>query len=232
MAVKAKVSKEPRKAQITMMEALGLLSSSHKRCSEVLQDARFLGIRKGNEIPPDFNSWKDFEKLAKSGMMKIEALLKARQVLTKLIVKSNMETTVSVEGVEMPLAQADAFQEATMSTHTQILEYFRQVLKVNLNTLGEKNKPVDEQTTKHIAEIMACDMPAKDKQKQIKDFEALYRLPYQHSLVDPTNIRGVIEKMDRIRVQTVNKYSSVIQQSHQVVKIELDQKVLDVLRET
>tara|TARA_Y100000034_G_scaffold132028_1_gene194073 strand:- start:1871 stop:2584 length:714 start_codon:yes stop_codon:yes gene_type:complete len=216
--------------EISITEGLRLMEATHTLVVDVLKATPFLAIKKGQEFPPNFNSWKDYEKYVKSQYKKIEDLLRHRGELIDNLIKAQSTTLVEVDGVSIPLSQAVALNSSKSHTQRVVMATFAGALAQIEAQVNQSNEEVNKQCQAHVAQILASDDAPKMKTKSIKEFEEAYKVPFLTYMVDPISIRTEVSSLQRYIHSISSKFEAIILEAQNANKLSISVKALKVLR--
>lgn len=181
--------------KMTVHQALCELKVSDKRITDAIAASKFVVEKKNSSTQVDGIPVKDFNDNAQASWQKINDLINRVNAIKKALSKSNAETTVTVAGKEMSVAEAIYLQQYGLSFKSTFLN----VLKVQYNNAVNKvNNENGDKLEQRLDRYIAENYGGKDKTNSevIEEASKKFREQNTFVLVDPLKILDKIAVLE------------------------------------
>lgn len=184
---------ETRKISIT--EALNELKLYDSKITKAVQSAKYVGAAKKSSNLIGVQTKETFNNNAKSGYQSVVDLIANRNKLKSLIVKSNANTEVSINGKAMSVAEAIE-RKNSIDYEISLLSSLKQQYSSVSNVVLNENTKVDLQINKMLEGFTSKDSDKKLSKEDLSAISDPYRNANEFELVDPLKIYDEIQKLD------------------------------------
>ena len=204
--------------EITILRALNEISLLNKRIDKVLsQSGNFISFTIGGKAPVGFNSVKEVEDDIKARYQKINDLITRRVALKAAIVASNATTMIMINDTMMTVAAAIEYKSSIDLNQRLLRNLTDSSAQVN-RKVESHNEQIEKQVQHHIESILG----GKNSKVDPKEAEAI-SVPFKASkvaaLVDPLNIKKVIDKIEDSVSFFERNVDSILTESNATTKI-------------
>lgn len=210
------------KQKMLVTQALNELKTLDSRINRAIANTTYIAAAKKNETKVSSNLTKtDFVANTKADMQSITDLIERRKRMKAAIVKSNAETKVVVGGTEMTVA--DAIERKTsISYETDLLNRMRYQLDQATKQVNVKNLEMENKIDSLVATAYGRDSKATIGTSDYDNIANPYKTNNEYSLVDPLNLKAVIDKLETDILTFTSEVDSVLQISNCVTSIEIE----------
>ena len=177
---------------ITVTQALTELKLYDSKISKALDNSALVGAEKTKSTKIGYITKDEFSTNAKASYQSICDLIKNRATIKSKVAESNAKTYVTVDGVQMSVAEAIERKNSIIYDQEFLEEMQRQYDKA-VNLANRKNVEVTTQVNK-LLETTAGRENTMTKEQQ-ESIEETYRDNNEFSLVDPLNISEKIKEL-------------------------------------
>lgn len=183
--------------EITVQRALNELKTLDSRLYKRLQDFTIVGSKKNSEtrVSETREQVGEFSTNAKAKLDSVQDLLKRQRELKHAIMESNAKTKIVVAGVEYTVMTA-IDRKRTIDTEKTVLANMVDSLAKAERKVAMENKRVEEYLERQVLTMASGDLSNK-KADFVVAFEKSYRDDNEWQLVDPLELRKLIEKMEK-----------------------------------
>ncbi len=183
--------------EITVQRALNELKTLDSRLYKRLQDFTIVGSKKNSEarVSETREQVGEFSTNAKAKLDSVQDLLKRQRELKHAIMESNAKTKIVVAGVEYTVMTA-IDRKRTIDTEKTVLANMVNSLAKAERKVAMENKRVEEYLERQVLTMAGGDLSNK-KADFVVAFEKSYRDDNEWQLVDPLELRKLIEKMEK-----------------------------------
>lgn len=205
--------------EITVQRALNELKTLEDRLYKRLSSFNLVGTKKNSEerVSETRESVQEFGVNAKAILDSADALLKRQRDLKHAIMESNATTKVTVAGVEYSVMTA-IDRKRTIEGEKDVLVKMKQALANAEYKVVTENKRVDEYIQRQTLAMAGGDLSNK-KDNFITSFEQSYREKNGWDLVDPLNLRALIEKREQEIMEFELEIDTALTVSNAITKI-------------
>lgn len=183
--------------EITVQRALNELKTLDSRLYKRLQDFTIVGSKKNSEtrVSETREQVGEFSTNAKAKLDSVQDLLKRQRELKHAIMESNAKTKIVVAGVEYTVMTA-IDRKRTINAEKTVLANMIDSLSKAERKVAMENKRVEEYLERQVLTMAGGDLSNK-KADFVVAFEKSYRDDNEWQLVDPLELRKLIEKMEK-----------------------------------
>lgn len=183
--------------EITVQRALNELKTLDSRLYKRLQDFTIVGSKKNSEtrVSETREQVGEFSTNAKAKLDSVQDLLKRQRELKHAIMESNAKTKIVVVGVEYTVMTA-IDRKRTINAEKTVLANMVDSLAKAERKVAMENKRVEEYLERQVLTMAGGDLSNK-KADFVVAFEKSYRDDNEWQLVDPLELRKLIEKMEK-----------------------------------
>lgn len=181
----------------TVQRALNELKTLDNRLEKRLSDFIVIGTKKNGEsrVSETRESIEDFAVRAKSNLDSANDLLKRKRLLKKAIMESSAKTMIVVAGVEYSVMEA-IDRKRTIENEKYVLDVIKRKFNSAEYEVSKSNRKMEEYIQDYTTTMASGDMSNK-KSDFVVAFEKSYREANEWQLVDPLNLRKLIEEMEK-----------------------------------
>ena len=205
--------------KMLVTQGLNELSLLDARIHKAIDSGCFVSPAKTNEKKVTPNKTKeDFTKEAHATYQSIMDLITRRDLIKKAIVASNAITEVTINGETMTVAAAIELKTSIAYKETLLQELKEQASDAAFE-VNRKNIELEHK----IDNFVSQNISGKDSKAKKEDYDELVkpiRFAGEYSLVDPLNIKKVIEELDNYIEGFKSEVDSVLQISNCTTWIE------------
>lgn len=179
--------------KITITKALVDLKTLGKRIDRSIKDSSFVGSVRGSaDTTTKLVSKEKFTKDAQSAFKSVKALIKNRGALKRAIVISNASTNVEVDSTVYSVAEA-----IERKNSIQYEKDFLSALKGQLSNVEEYVTQVNTRVELDLVELIKglSSGDRKPDKSLIDSVTNEFRELHEQVILDPINVRDVIEKL-------------------------------------
>lgn len=163
---------------------------------EITRGSFISSAKKSNPKVSPAMSKEEFIEEAKSKFNSVKDLIERRAKIKAAIVDSNAKTEVEIDGVKM--TRADAIERKSSINYEKLmLDELRDQLNIHTAKVNSNNYEVDNKIDSLVQ--AAYGKEGKNNIKQ-EDYDAIakpYREANEWDIVDPLNLKDVIEEMEK-----------------------------------
>lgn len=186
--------------KMTLTRALAEAKAIDGKLDRVLQTSVFVTIAQGQAerrktANPQLagKTVAETEASIKSNFQSAGDLIKRYQAIKKAIIKTNAETTVTISGTVMTIAEAIE-RKSSINLEKKFLVALRQQQVANTQAVDQLNNRLNDTIEKGVTQLYGSDR-AKITDEQIKVVNDAKKQDFEPTLIDPIGISAVIENM-------------------------------------
>ena len=179
---------------ISIHRALAELKLLQKRIERASLQP-FLGIAIGERVPKSYASIDALAADVEGNLDSVKALIERRKKIKAAIIASNAVTKVMIAGREMTVAEAIDRRDTGIDFDKALLHSMKTQLK-NLNVeIARKEQDLEQKAEQYITNMF--DKKDQYEQSEIDAARAKYIANAEPKLIDPSNIRQEIERLEK-----------------------------------
>lgn len=204
--------------KMTLHRALTELKTLEKRINNGVDNLNVVAIKKGDKFSLPVSE-EEFTKKAKADLESVEALIQRRHDLKKALIIANATNTVTVNGMEMTIAEAIDYKG--------VIEYKEKEYK-KLNRLYQTALEKFEQENRNNEqklEQFILNMTGKESTKltpsELEGLTKMFNKTNEVKLVDPV---GLKERVDALRMEIdtfTSDIDAILSEANATVTIEV-----------
>ncbi|MFB0831544.1 hypothetical protein ACEU2D_18315 [Brevibacillus laterosporus] len=205
--------------EMSVTRGLAELKLLKKRIEDTIDKSTFASYSIGQKIAKGYKSIEEFEVDSKAKFDSVKSLIKQRNAIKSAIVESNAKTIIKIGELEMTVAEA-------IERKTSI-EFDRLFLQKLRNDFHVANQIVEHKNTEvnaSLQRLLESQFNGKDGKIQ-QDTVELISKPYKKNneakLVDPINLRKIIEEMQNEIDKFDTEVDFVLSESNSLTKIKI-----------
>lgn len=185
--------------KITITRALSELKTLKKRFEKEIRRIHPIAVKRGGKLRGTYVSFKpeDFKNQAEAEIQSIEALRERILAIKTEIDKSNMITEIEIGGNKYTIVEA-LVQKSFIEQDKFYLNVLRNAYENAMREYNaaemENQQKIEKQLEEWIKANGGTQKPSKEQEEEIKNsVETLYNV----SLIDPSDLRTKIEKLEK-----------------------------------
>lgn len=208
--------------EMTVQRALNELNTLENRIDKRLSDFRIVGTRKNSEakVSETRESVTDFSVRAVATLESVDALLKRQRELKQAIMTSNAQTMIEVAGVTYSVMTA-IDRKRTIENEKEVLASMKSALRTAEAKVSRENDKVEDYIQRQVLVMAGGDL-ANKKDEFITSFEKSYRDKNSWDLVDPLQLRDLIEKREQEILDFELEIDTALTVSNAITKIVIE----------
>lgn len=208
--------------EMTVQRALNELNTLENRIDKRLSDFRIVGTRKNSEakVSETRESVVDFSVRAVATLKSVDALLKRQRELKQAIMTSNAQTMIEVAGVTYSVMTA-IDRKRTIENEKEVLASMKSALRTAEAKVSRENDKVEDYIQRQVLVMAGGDL-ANKKDEFITSFEKSYRDKNSWDLVDPLQLRDLIEKREQEILDFELEIDTALTVSNAITKIVIE----------
>ena len=148
----------------------------------------------GGRLPTGIRNQTEFEKEAKAGKQKIDALISRRRAIKAAVVNSNAGTKVCIGGKEMTVAEAIE-RKNSIEVDREFLEHLVSNWTAVEARIISRNNKMEERLQANLQELYGKESSSKIKSEEYEALARPFRKDNEAKLVDPLGVKNIITKM-------------------------------------
>jgi hypothetical protein len=205
--------------QISITRGLTELKLLQNRIASTIQNATFVACAKKSSTKVNMTEKDQFIKDAVGSLQSVEDLIARRAKLKSAIVASNAVTLVTINGVDMTVAEAIELKTSIVYNKT-LLATLEKQYRAALAVANRENEKAEEKL-----QVLLVTTLGKDAANR-KDENALSIIkPFldqnEVALVDPLSIAKVIDEISAYIMNFESEVDFVLSESNSITKIEI-----------
>ena len=183
---------------ISITRALAEVKSLDDRITKAVQAGAFVAVTQGKgerrRMTSTSASIQTVEQSIKSAYTSINDMLNRRKALKAAVIKSNAETTVSIGGVSMTVAEAIE-RKNSIGLQATFYQFMRKNYIEAANAVTNGNRVLDDQIEKAVVAAYGNDSKNKPSKEAYDAVAEPRRNDHELSLLDPQNITAKIDEL-------------------------------------
>ncbi len=199
--------------ELTVTRALAELTTIKKRVEKLTNNTTFIGTRTTGQ------AWKDFRPETRANWQTIIDLQNRYNNIKFAIIRSNAMTRVTVAGMDLTVAEVIVMKEC-MTQKKILLKSLRLQREGTTRYVEQHEKEVQKQLDK-LLEGLCRNQDGNKDQNQITAVSDTYRKNNKCEVVDPINIDGEIETLDKAIDSFNGEVDFVLSESNALTRIDL-----------
>lgn len=207
-------------SEITITRALNELKLLDKKINGKIGSGKFIGCAKrASEKVDSIFTKEEFRNLVKSDYDTVSSLIKRRSAIKAMIVTSNANTKVTIDNVEMTVAEAIERKNTIEYDKSLLAEMIKQYNKIysKCNTENEKvNEKADEMINTMLGKV---EQNKKDQYKAESEIVQKFIKDNEFETIDPINLQKKIEEMKEYIDNFESEVDFTLSESNSIVKI-------------
>lgn len=204
---------------ITIHRALRELKLLDQRIGKKNRELSFIDVSFGRKAVKGYDKNEEYERRVKEHYQSIMSLIKRRQTIKSKIVESNATTSVEIDSVKMTVADAIERKDS-IEYEKMVQSRLRNDYSNALYIFDTQNDEVDRKIDGFINQLIGKE--GKAKQEEIDAVTKPYKEQHEPKLIDPLNIKNLIEKL----AESVENFEAdvdiVLSESNGTTFIEID----------
>lgn len=173
--------------KISITEALNELKLYDSKIRKAIENAKFCGATKKSSDKVGVVSREEFDERAKSSHQSITDLIANRNALKSAIVKSNAETTITVNGKSMTRAEGIE-RKNSIEYEEELLNAMKLQYVSAIATVDKENQKVDNKVDELISTLVGRDTTKQLSKEDQEAVEKPYRSKNEFEFIDPISI--------------------------------------------
>lgn len=179
---------------ISIHRALAELKLLHKRIERAALQP-FLGVAIGERVPKAYASIDALAADVEGNLVSAKDLIERRKRIKAAIIASNAVTKVRIAGREMTVAEAIDRRDTGIDFDKALLHSMKtQLQKMNLE-IAKKEQDLEQKAEQYITNMF--DKKDQYEQSEIDAARAKYIANAEPKLIDPSNLREEIERLEK-----------------------------------
>jgi hypothetical protein len=206
---------------MSIHRGLSELKMLDKRIERSVKDSKFIGSKKksAENVNNTTTSKDKFIENIKKEYQSIQALIKRRTEIKRLIVLSNAKTMVVVGDKEYTVAEAIE-NKKIIENKKELLKQLKTQLNTNMAQVSKKNEEVESRLDEQIQIMLGSDKQSKTA--GLEGFINQYKEQNEWELVDGLGINEEINKLENEIEEFENNIDFVLSESNAVTFIEVE----------
>jgi hypothetical protein len=205
--------------KMSIQRALDEVSTLDKRINSEISRLSIVSVAQGKKPVQGYATNDEFVSRGNSSLQSINDLMKRRNLIKSLIIKSNANTNITINGEEMSIAKA-------IETKQNVLEMKQALLGMIKGQLMEANKMVERNNANVNAKLdellkVQFGKESKAKSEEVEAIATPYLSLHEAKVVSPDNIKEIIEKLENEMESLKKELNYVIVESNTQTFIEL-----------
>lgn len=207
--------------KMSIHRGLSELKMLDKRIERSIKESKFVGSKKksAENVNNTTTSKDKFIENIKKEYQSIQALIKRRTEIKRLIVLSNAKTMVVVGDKEYTVAEAIE-NKKIIENKKELLKQLRTQLNTNMAQVSKKNEEVESRLDEQIQIMLGSDKQSKTA--GLEGFINQYKEQNEWELVDGLEINEEINKLENEIEEFENNIDFVLSESNAVTFIEVE----------
>lgn len=207
--------------KMSIHRGLSELKMLDKRIERSVKDSKFIGSKKksAENVNNTTTSKDKFIENIKKEYQSIQALIKRRTEIKRLIVLSNAKTMVVVGDKEYTVAEAIE-NKKIIENKKELLKQLKTQLNTNMAQVSKKNEEVESRLDEQIQIMLGSDKQSKTA--GLEGFINQYKEQNEWELVDGLGINEEINKLENEIEEFENNIDFVLSESNAVTFIEVE----------
>ena len=209
-------------ARMTIHEALAELKALDNKIANVRSEGTYVDCAKLSATKVNGLVRMDYVKKLQGSYDKIRGLMSRRNAIRLAVVRSNGEAMVTIDGIEISVAQA-IVRKSLIEEEIFLLITLKGQYENAVNTLNKENgEKLENKLNTHLGNTIGNNY--KENTRLAEVVSALSKDFYDNNaygLIDPVNIGKVIEQMDAEINRFMTQVDSAISVSNALTYIEV-----------
>lgn len=221
-------------AKYSIHRVLSLKKTTAERINQVLKQGKFIAIKQGNKNQVNGVSVSQIEEEIKSSYQKVTSLINNYEKLKSALLSSNAGIVEGTEIVKIPVAGKEYSLSELIAVsddiygnkkHTNafkpaLLEVLRSAYVNAIHRVEQQNLKVEQDIKDYLAKASTTDkaMSAED----IKKRSEIFHQDGDYSLIDPLNLKEVIQKLEQEIIQFRHECDSTMSEHNALTFVEID----------
>ena len=221
-------------AKYSIHRILSLKKTTAERINEILQSGKFIAIKQGNKNQINGVSISSIEDEIKSNYQKIISLMSNYEKLKSALLSSNagiIEGTevarISVAGKEYSLSELIAVSDDIYGNKKhrdafkpRLLEVLKQAYTQALTKVEKQNLKVENDIKEYLSKATSTDKAMSTD--DIKKRSEIFHQDGDYSLIDPLNLKEVIQKLEKEIIQFRHECDATMSEHNALTFVEID----------
>ena len=221
-------------AKYSIHRILSLKKTTAERINEVLQSGKFIAIKQGNKNQVNGVSISSVEDGIKSNYQKIISLMSNYEKLKSALLSSNagiIEGTevarISVAGKEYSLSELIAVSDDIYGNKKhrdafkpRLLEALKQAYTQALAKVERQHLKVENDIKEYLSKATSTDKAMSTD--DIKKRSEIFHQDGDYSLIDPLNLKEVIQKLEKEIIQFRHECDATMSEHNALTFVEID----------
>lgn len=205
---------------VTITRALSELSLLDARINRAINEAMFITNKKNSSknVLNGRMTVEEFSKEVKATYQSITDLIERRKRIKELIVESNANTKVIISGVTYTVASAIERKNS--------IAYEKHLLNKLTSSLATIQRKVEDENQRVENEINQMNLAYMNRESAVSEtmlkMNEEYRQQNQSQVVDPLNLRILIDTLNKSIEDFENEVDFVLSESNSITKIDID----------
>lgn len=204
--------------KMLVTQGLNELKLLDSRITREVRIANFVIAAKTKETKVTSNLTKaEYAEKARASYQSVNDLIERRKKIKAAIVDSNAKTMVTVNGMQMTVAEAIEMK-TSIEYEEGLLQTLKNQFKTATSAVNVQNVNMEDKIDKYLETMIGRE--AKSKKEDFIDMITPIREANEYSLVDPLNVEEVIKELSEKIEGFKSEVDSVLQISNCVTWIE------------
>ncbi|WP_341323381.1 hypothetical protein NSQ62_07875 [Solibacillus sp. FSL H8-0523] len=203
---------------LSIAGALVELKLLDKRIEKATNNALFVSIKQGKDVPKLFKNIDEVNATIKASQQSVTDLIKRRNVIKSAIVVSNATTGVTIAGETMTVAEAIERKNSIEYDKALLFSYQRQ-LAASIKLVDKHNLDVMQRADMMVQTFLGND---KSKASEAESLRSNFLESHSASLVDPIDIKKIINNLELYIDNFEAEVDLVLSTSNAITYLEID----------
>lgn len=211
--------------KMTVHKALAELKIIDDRIQKAMDDVPFVEVYKHGTDKICGIGIKDYSENIKSNYQKVDDLIKRRNAMKRAVVLSNATTKVKIGDTEYTVAEAIEMKNHGMDGTKRLLNELTRQYNYAAYTLNENSgQNLEDKAEQYVLSVLRAQGETTDKvdTKQIQTLRDSYIENNTFEMLDPINIAGKIEELDKMITEFETEVDSCLSVSNALTIIEFE----------
>ena len=207
--------------KISIHRALGELKTLDKRIRKEIENTIFIGAKKksSNTEYKTRSSIVDFNNNVNSSIQSINDLILRRKEIKEAIVNSNANTFVTIGDNKMTVASAIE-RKTSIGYDKFLLSKIKEQYALIVGFVEENNEEVECDLSSKIDNMLNAN--DKNNINGIEEFSKAYRNSNSWEVIDPVDLKSLIDKLEKEITIFENEVDVVLSESNATTFIEVE----------
>ena len=207
--------------EMSVTKALAELKLLDKRINKEISNLDAITTaKKGCKKIDGMQTEEEFIETAKNQYKSILDLIERRKEIKAAIVESNAKTILNVAGIEMTRAEAIERKDS-IQYEIDLLNRMKDNYNKTISTYNYKNEEVQEKLNNLLEISLGKEGNRKASKEDIENISAPFLEQNEWKIIDPLNIKGAIEALEKDIDNFLSEVDFVLSESNTITKIKI-----------